>query len=626
MAVLQASLAAKPAGGAEAVEIAIAAGAATLGYGGLFVLAHLHRRGRSTPLGWAAGLAARVTGLPVWAALPLLVAAASLAGVYFGFMWDASLHLDNGRDQGPLANPAHYFLLSGLFGNFAAGFLAMALPGRGDDVGPSAVRLGPSWRAPAGGVMIAGAGVFAFSGFPLDDVSHRLFGQDVTLWGPTHLLMLGGAVLSLVGVAVLFAEATRGGWRALPELERVPMVRNLLPPLREVLKAGVKVVILGALLIGLSAFLTEFDYGIPQFQLVFQPAIIALCAGLALVAVRLWAGRGAALAAVAFYLAARGIVAALVGPLLGETTPAMPLFLGEAICVEPAALALARRGPLVVGAASGLLIGTVGFASEWPWIDAVMPIAWTDALLPEGAIAAAVAGLAGGVAGGLLGAGLLGQLPRPRIAHVAAIAALAAVAAVLANGALERTPANPRATVVLEETRPGPEREALATVQFHPWHLAEGATWVRAIAWQGGSPRVGFALRRVSEGLYRTREPLPIHGDWKVGLRIANGRTMLGVPVYLPADPGIPAAEVPALPRATRAMQPDRELLQRERRQDVPGWLWAASSLVVLVLALGLFFLLAWGVDRFAGSREPAEAPLRPRLGIESRPPVGAPS
>ena len=42
--------------------------------------------------------------------------------------WDISLHIDNGRDPGPLANPAHYFILAGLFGIFTAGFLAMVLP------------------------------------------------------------------------------------------------------------------------------------------------------------------------------------------------------------------------------------------------------------------------------------------------------------------------------------------------------------------------------------------------------------------------------------------------------------------------------------------------------------------
>ena len=39
--------------------------------------------------------------------------------------WDISLHIDNGRDAGPLANPAHYLILFGLFGIFAAGFLSM---------------------------------------------------------------------------------------------------------------------------------------------------------------------------------------------------------------------------------------------------------------------------------------------------------------------------------------------------------------------------------------------------------------------------------------------------------------------------------------------------------------------
>ena len=33
--------------------------------------------------------------------------------------WDISLHIDDGRDAGPLANPAHYLILAGLFGIFS---------------------------------------------------------------------------------------------------------------------------------------------------------------------------------------------------------------------------------------------------------------------------------------------------------------------------------------------------------------------------------------------------------------------------------------------------------------------------------------------------------------------------
>jgi hypothetical protein len=41
---------------------------------------------------------------------------------------------------------------------------------------------------------------------------------------------------------------------------------------------------------------------VPQLDLLFQPLLIALAASLGLVAARLWAGRGGALAAVLFFL------------------------------------------------------------------------------------------------------------------------------------------------------------------------------------------------------------------------------------------------------------------------------------------------------------------------------------
>ena len=50
---------------------------------------------------------------------------------------------------------------------------------------------------------------FALAGFPLDDVWHRFFGQDVTLWGPTHLQLFGGASLSTLGGMILLAEGAR---------------------------------------------------------------------------------------------------------------------------------------------------------------------------------------------------------------------------------------------------------------------------------------------------------------------------------------------------------------------------------------------------------------------------------
>ena len=50
----------------------------------------------------------------------------------------------------------------------------------------------PSWRMPLGAADPPLLGRLA-AGFPLDDMWHRMFGQDVTLWGPTRLLLFGGA-------------------------------------------------------------------------------------------------------------------------------------------------------------------------------------------------------------------------------------------------------------------------------------------------------------------------------------------------------------------------------------------------------------------------------------------------
>ena len=109
---------------------------------------------------------------------------------------------------------------------------------------------------------------------------------------------------------------------------------------------------MGGLLIGLSTFQAEFDFGVPQFRAVLQPALIALAAGVALVAARVWIGRGGALGAALFFLALRGLVSLLVGPVLGETTPSLPLYLGEALAIEAAALLIGRR-PLLLGAVGG---------------------------------------------------------------------------------------------------------------------------------------------------------------------------------------------------------------------------------------------------------------------------------
>src|SRR3954454_1801569 len=314
-----------PAGGAALGEVIGATAGALVATTLLFALGFGHRAGRTRLLERAADHAGRIGNLPPWVALPSVLATSSLIVALLGMYWDISLHIDNGRDPGPLAHPAHYLTIFALFGIFSAGFLAMAIPK--ERPCPTALRLYDGWYAPLGGIVLAACGGFALVGFPLDDVWHRLFGQDVTLWGPTHLMLIGGASLSLVAIGILLAEGTRAH-SILHGEEQTGRVSPWLTLRRASLAGG--------FLIGLSTFQAEFDFGVPQFDFLFQPLLIALAASIGLVSARLWGVPGAALGAVAFFVIVRGFVSLMVAGVWGEALPHFPLYIAEALLVEAA--------------------------------------------------------------------------------------------------------------------------------------------------------------------------------------------------------------------------------------------------------------------------------------------------
>src|SRR4051794_33483552 len=186
--------ASNPAGGAATKEIIGATAGALVATTALFALGLGHRAGKTRLLERASERAGRLADLPSWVALPSGLATGSLIVALTGMYWDISLHIDNGRDPGPLANPAHYLILFGLFGIFAAGFLAMAIPK--ERPCPTALRLYDGWHAPLGGIVLAACGAFALVGFPLGHRRHRPFGQGGPPWGPPPPILIGGAALS----------------------------------------------------------------------------------------------------------------------------------------------------------------------------------------------------------------------------------------------------------------------------------------------------------------------------------------------------------------------------------------------------------------------------------------------
>jgi hypothetical protein len=613
-----ATAAASSAGGASARDLGLAGAISGFAIIVLLMGGLGHRSEMVTTLTWFEGFSERVSGQPAWASLPCGLAIISLLTAVFGLYWDVSLHVDQGRDAGVFSNTSHYFILAGLYGIFAAGWFSICLSreDRADRPGLTAVRITRDWYAPLGGLMMCGAGAFSLLGFPLDDFWHRLFGQDVTLWGPTHLMLIGGAAMTLIGIAIIQVEVRRAVRQSgLPDREYgwVRHLRHVWLP--------------GGLLVGLSTFQGEFDFGVPQFQLVYHPMLIMLAAGVGLVAARVWLGPGRALAAVAFFVAMRGGLALLVHDSLGESLPHFPLYVVEALLVEGVALVVSVKRPLLFGAVAGALIGTVGLAAEWGWSHVWMPIPWPAEILPE----TVALGLAMALAGSLIGAWVGARLGSERIEHSiplrwTALASAVAVGAMLTFPLFTQSTTDLSARVALSEVSSGAQRTAMATVTMSPRDAAKDATWLTATAWQGGGLVVDH-LRNVSPGVYKTTKPIPIYGDWKTMIRLHKGNAILGLPIYAPADPAIPVAGVAAPRTFERPFLSDHELLQRESRTRAAWITWGAYG-TVLACTLLLLAMLAWGLHRVgvtAGKRRgPLAGPSAPRT-PEPEPPEPEP-
>jgi hypothetical protein len=167
-----------------------------------------------------------------------------------------------------------------------------------------------------------------------------------------------------------------------------------------------------------------------------------------------------------------------------------------------------------------------------------------------------------------------------------------------------------------------------ATVTFDPPRDAgDAVSWLNVTAWQGGEKLHVDHLERQADGTYTTTEPIPMGGTGKSLLRLHDGRELAAVPIDLPEDAAIPAPAIPANDGFTRPLQEEITIMQRERKQDVAGWLWPAAATLVLTLYLVFLAALAWGVGRVGRAQEDErsdDAPPQEREPRFSAAPVGA--
>ncbi|HEV3233029.1 MAG TPA: hypothetical protein VG329_00590 [Candidatus Dormibacteraeota bacterium] len=542
----------------------------------------------------------RVTGRPAWSSAPVGLGLLALLVAWAGFYWDVAWHIDLGRDI-ELFTPPHLMILAGLAGIAGAASLSVALA--------TVQRAASGWRlgrihipyaAPA--FLICGFG--ALSAFPLDDLWHRAYGVDVTMWSPTHLMMIGGAILSIPVMWMLRAEGSRASTRPpsrtarrLDRIETVTMAMTLL--------------------LGLSAFQLEFDLGVPQWQALYQPVLIALAASVALVASRVVLGRGGALLITVAFLGARALMSGLVALGLGRSLIHFPLYLGMAVLVELSFWAAARwhRPAWFAAVASGALIGTVGLATEWGWSHVFGLQPWHATLFP-GIWSATVMALAGAILGLAFGRLLRGEpVNLPSWSIVAAVAAVPLLLLVPlprhgidATADIRTAPVGDPRMVVSHQGTPGVEQYVSLDVTVSPDTAADSTDWFRAVSWQGNGMHL-TNMRKVGPGRWQADAPVPTGGGWKTLVVLDSRDTRAAVPVYFPADEAYGNAEIAALPQRTAAFRPESSLLMREAHDGAAGPArYAFAGFIGMAAAWTLTVLLG----AYMLARRPVMGPRRP--------------
>jgi len=538
----------------------------------------------------------RVTGLPAWSAGGVVVHSWALLVAGVGFYWDVAWHIDLGRD-GTLFTPPHVLILIGLLGIAAAGVVSVVFATRD--------RVEHTWRAgmlrvPPGAGALVVLGLGAAIGFPIDDLWHRTYGIDVTMWSPTHLIMIGAAALSPIGAWLLLGAAGPSTGR--PRVRRALVIR--LAVLALLAFAGLQL---------------EFDDGVPQWQALYEPVLIAVAATLPLVAARIAIGRGAALTAALLFLVARTAMALVIGPGLGHTMPHFPLYVGIALCVEAAFAVAGRRGLVVAALLAGALSGTLGLASEWGFSHVFSREPWQPELL-QGIWLATIAAVAASILGAGFGAVVAGRGRRiaPALLAAAGIAVVGVLAVPLPRAGLpltatvRTTPAGPKQIAVDRYGEASLFQQVRVAVDVSPSDAAalRGADWFWVISWQGGG-RQANPLVEVAPGHWVSTTPSPTGAAWKTMVFLAKRDVVASIPVSMPADPASRLSAIPVQAARTQQFVPASTYLTRESHGGAEWPAILADATVLTMVVTWILVLIAATVSLARSST--AGRPLQKR-------------
>ncbi|MCA9835441.1 MAG: hypothetical protein KC422_00935 [Trueperaceae bacterium] len=272
--------------------------------------------------------------------LPVL-ALGTLSGV-LGIYWDIAWHIDKGRDS--FFTPPHNFIYSAMLIVLVMAVYTLIRDRRQSHLH---FKLG-SLRLQPGIIIVAlGAAITLFFA-PADDLWHRLFGADITLWAPMHLIGLLGLTL-----------ATLGGFIA-------TQIEADLNPEQKRLFQNLSIYFAIMFLAWCMLLLAEYEFGVPVFPMWVGIALLSALPSFILFLIAklrpfLYA---ATLTSLGFTLFRLLIAAWLIFSdsrldWAGETRPAIPLLIVTGILADW----LVQRK--VNWLLAGLILAVSSFLSNW---------------------------------------------------------------------------------------------------------------------------------------------------------------------------------------------------------------------------------------------------------------------
>ncbi len=412
--------------------------------------------------------------------------------------WDIATHIDIGRER--FLTPAHV----GIYSAVLISGIAIALSGLADHF-----RAGDSFLAALRhpfknlrpGVGVAGAGMLTtLVAAPFDNAWHEIYGIDVTIWSPPHLLAIFGLAAASLGLAALVAPA-------------VSRRESSFYPVQ-----------LAAFLTALLITTGEFEFNVPQYRIAYHPIILGAASELVFTTA---AGHRWRATTTALWFEGVRIASVLYLLAVGRSLAFVPVVLPAAIAADLMIRNGRRRGPLM-----GAAIAVAAVLSNWVALELLPGLQWPADDSALGAPLAVVAGVIAGFIGSRLGDRLEGlrtaapSTSRLRRATVAAL--ILTVLFVAASPAVAHDVGGRRGAGTIRWSPRIPEVSETVTIKISNLSLDSGAPPENLrIEASRAEHRIHVPVDFASDG-GSTELTLPEEGLWLLFVRAeANDESLL---------------------------------------------------------------------------------------------------